>query len=457
MHNYFVKNIVEATGGTLLCGDEGVQIETVSTDSNNIGDNGIFVPIIGERVDAHRFIDGAIANGAVAVLTSEHDDMSGAVPYIRVSNTTMALQEMGHHYGETMNIPKIGITGSVGKTTTKEMIACALSAGYKVFKTSGNNNSQIGVPLTLLKISPEDEIAVIEMGMSMPGEMLRLSKLVSLDSAVVTNIGVSHIENLKSQDGICEEKFHIADALGTTGVIFLNGDDPILRAHSGELDKKIVFFGLNDNNDYRADNIEVNNGGVDFDMVVYNKETYHVRLNVLGAHNVRNALVSVAIARHYGIAPKAAIDALASYAGVSMRQQISIKNDITYIDDSYNASPDSMKAGIDVLCSVNASGRRIAVLADMLELGPDSPLYHYEVGKYICGQKIDEVILFGKLAAEIGNAVKAVSDITVTSFDTREQINEYLKDTLKANDAVLFKGSRGMKLNECADYFIKGE
>lgn len=151
MQNFYIRDIVKATKGEVLCGDMNIPIENVSTDSNSIKENSLFVPIIGERVDAHTFIDSAIANGAVAVLTSEHDEMTGNVPYIRVSNTTMALQEIGKYYGKLMIMPKIGVTGSVGKTTTKEMIACALSAGYKVFKTSGNSNSQIGVPLTLLK------------------------------------------------------------------------------------------------------------------------------------------------------------------------------------------------------------------------------------------------------------------------------------------------------------------
>lgn len=453
MQNFCVRDIVNATKGTLLCGDIDREVCNVSTDSNNIPGKTLFVPIIGERVDAHKFIDSAINNGAVAVFTSEHDEMSGDVPYIRVSNTTMALQELGKAYGHKMIMPKIGVTGSVGKTTTKEMIACALSAGYRVFKTSGNSNSQIGVPLTLLQIGMEDQIAVIEMGMSMRGEMSRLAELVELDDAVITNIGVSHIEQLKTQDGICDEKFHIEDALHTEdGVVFINGDDDILKRRKSELKHQVITFGLDSRNDYYATDIKVKNGGIRFIINIKNKGSYRAKINVLGEHNVRNALVAVAVANRHGVPIPDAVEALADYEGVSMRQQISVCNEIILIDDSYNASPASMKAGIDVLCSVENTGRKIAVLADMLELGEKTKEYHSEVGEYISSRDVDELILFGEFAESIGQS----SGKKYVCFNTREEINEYLKNSLKKGDAVLFKGSRSMKLNECADY-IKGE
>ena len=456
MRNYYVSDIVKATRGELLCGNMDVEISTVSTDSNKIGENCLFVPVIGERVDAHKFIDSAIENGAAAVLTSEHDEMNRAVPFIRVNNTVMALQEMGKEYGKRMLIPKIGVTGSVGKTTTKEMIACALSSGYKVFKTSGNSNSQRGGPITLLQMDGTEQIAVIEMGMSMKGEMARLAKLLDLDDAVITNIGVSHIEQLKTQEGICEEKLHIEDAVkAEDGVVFINGDDAILQKFRDRISHKVISFGFADYNDYFATNVRVKNNGIDFDLNIRNKGLYKMRLNVLGEHNVRNALVAVAVAVRHGVEIQDAITALAEYEGVTMRQQISRVEGVTIIDDSYNASPDSMKAGIDVLCSVDITGRRVAVLADMLELGEDAAKYHEEVGEYVAGKNIDELILLGELSEHIGKGA-ANGKLVIRNMDSRESVNEYLKETLKAEDAVLFKGSRGMKLNECADY-LKGK
>lgn len=453
MQNFKVKDILEATGGRLLCGSPETVIETMSTDSNDIGGRCLFVPVIGERVDAHRFIDGAIANGAKALLTSEHDALEKQAACIRVDNTVTAMQEIGKAYGNRIRIPKIGITGSVGKTTTKEMIACALSAGFRVFKTEGNSNSQIGVPATLAKLSAEDEIAVIEMGMSRPGEMKRLAELVTLDGAVVTNIGVSHIEALGTQDGICKEKFHIEDALLQDGCMFLNGDDEILMKHMGELRHETVLFGLGENNDYRAVDIVSGTERTEFEAVIAGRVKHHVVLNVLGIHNVRNALVALAAADRCKIPPEDAVRALAGYRGVRMRQQISEIGGVTVIDDSYNASPESMKAGIEVLCTVKASGRRVAVLADMLELGPDSPRYHYEVGEFLGRHDIDEAVVFGELAANIADGAKINSRINITKCAGREEINEYLAGTLKAGDAVLFKASRGMKLNECVEYW----
>lgn len=449
MQNFYVRDIIEATNGKLLCGSADTVVDTLSTNSKEIGSNCLFIPVIGERVDAHRFIEGAIVAGAVAVLTSEHDSLELNAACIRVDDTVKAMQEIGSAYGRRMNIPKIGITGSVGKTTTKEMVACALSAGFKVFKTSGNNNSQIGVPNTLSKISPEDEIAVIEMGMSMPGEMKRLAELVDLDSAIVTNIGVSHIEQLGSQDGICNEKFHIADALKADGVIFLNGDDEILKKHMSELKCGITLFGINDNNDYRAVNIETGEK-TEFDVMNKEKQLCHVSLRVPGMHNVRNALVAIAVAVRYGIAADKAAEALSQYGGVAMRQQIIQHNKITIIDDSYNASPDSMKAGIDVLCAVGQN-RKIAVLADMLELGSRSPEYHAEVGAFLASHSVDELITYGELAVNIDRAAECNKSLKIKHFDTREEIDEYLASDLHEGDTVLFKGSRGMKLNLCVE------
>lgn len=454
MQNISVNDIVRATGGVLLCGDGNTEVVSISTNSREIGEKCLFVPIIGEKVDAHRFIGGAIEQGAVAVLTMEHDSMESQIPYIRVEDSVKAIQAIGRYYNGLMKMPKVGITGSVGKTTTKEMIACALSAGKNVFKTSGNSNSQIGVPITVTQMDNSYDVAVIEMGMSNPGEMSILASIVNLNACVFTNIGVSHIENLGSQDNICREKFHITDALEEGGLVFLNGDDPILMKHRDELTHASYTFGKSEGCDYRAINIQNVNNGVEFDAV-FDGRTYRVRLNVPGDHNVLNALVAIAVSGFMGVDTDAAIKSLSEYEGIKMRQQIYLKNNITFIDDSYNASPESMKAGINVLCSINAEGRRIAVLADMLELGSNSPEYHRETGRYIAGTDVTDVLLFGEMATCIGEGIKAHSSINVTSFANRDEIIEYLKKNLLPGDAVLFKGSRGMKLNEVADCFIK--
>ena len=307
----FIEEILEATGGRLLCGDIKTEVLTTSTNSREIGEKCLFVPVIGENVDAHKFIDSAFANGAVASFTSEHDTAKGNNCLIRVDDTIKALQDMGAYYGRKLNIPTVGITGSVGKTTTKEMVACALSAKYNVFKTSGNHNSQIGVPVTLLEMKESDEYAVIEMGMSMKGEMKRLAELVELDMAVMTNIGVSHIEQLGTRQGICDEKMNICNALKEDGKLFLNGDDDILSKYDN---KNAIFYGMSEKCEFRGKDVKVHEYGIDF-VLVHDDKEYNVKLNVLGKHNVLNALVAIAVAYNAGIEIEDAIKALAMYGG----------------------------------------------------------------------------------------------------------------------------------------------
>lgn len=480
MENFFVKDIVAAINGQLLYGDENMPVSNFCTDSNKVGENNMFVPVIGERVDGHRFIKGALDNGAVGSLTSSKEAVAELIstwqsegslgkPIILVDNTVAALQRCAKSYEQRISIPKLGVTGSVGKTTTKEMIACALSGGLKVFKTAGNSNSQIGVPITIMNIKAEDEIAVIEMGMSEKGEMERLAKLLNLDAVVLTNIGVSHIEQLGSQENILKEKWHIADALKSGGAVFLNGDDELLRKKAQELEGdnryKVITFGKSEGCTYRAVNVAVNELGINFDAEYgkagldnccgnENKSSVNIQLSVLGDHNVINALVALAVAKEFGVAESDAVKALSEYRGIAMRQQVTKKDGIIYIDDSYNASPDSMKAGLSVLAQTKAK-RRIAVLADMLELGENAAEYHRQVGEYAGSSMVDELVLFGELAKNIGyGAEQYVKNIT--AFSTREELVDYLCNTLIEGDAVLFKGSRGMKLNEVVDALISG-
>lgn len=461
-----IEEILEATKGKLLCGDIKTEVLTTSTNSREIGEQCLFVPIIGENVDAHRFIQSAFDNGAVATFTSEHEKVDSDKAFIKVSDTIKALQDMGAYYGRKLAIPTVGITGSVGKTTTKEMVACALSAKYEVFKTSGNHNSQIGVPTTLLEMKKTDEYAVIEMGMSMPNEMKQLATLVDLDMAVITNIGVSHIEQLGTRQGICDEKMNIFNALKENGKVFLNGDDDILATYTGKnrkdamscvsdkvIQKDVIFYGTSEYCDYRGVNVVSSENGINFTLIHDNNE-YEVKLNVLGKHNVLNALVSIAVAHNAGISIEDAINSLSTYGGVKMRQQIVKTNVATIIDDTYNASPDSMKAGLSVLCDYVTDGRKFAILADMLELGENSKKYHFEIGEYILNNPIYEVITFGEDAKEINEAIKN-SKIISKHFDTREDITKYLIETLQKDDVVLLKGSRGMKLNEISDTLIE--
>ena len=295
MENITIKDIVEACSGQLLCGDENKVIKEFSIDSRSGSEDSIFVPIIGERVDAHKFIDGALKiNGAT--FTSEHDEpLEGFEnkPWIKVADTVEAMQKVGTFYRNRMNLPVVAVTGSVGKTTTREMISTVLASQKKVFQTIGNQNSQIGVPLTLSHLTREDEIAVLEIGMSERGQIEKLTNMIRPNVAVVTMIGVSHIAQLKTQENICLEKMDIVKGLPEDGMVFLNGDDKFLAPYRGKLSHKTFFYGMDKACDYRAGNVHVKDGQTIFHF--FYKEGKVVKdmevvLGTMGEHNVRNAL-----------------------------------------------------------------------------------------------------------------------------------------------------------------------
>ena len=407
MENITVRDIVEAVNGRLLCGDMETSLRHISIDSRTMKGDDLFVPLIGEKADAHRFLSQAFENGAAASLTSEHDTypegITGAL--IRVEDTKKALQDIGRYIRSRLSLPLVGITGSVGKTTTREMIAAALSAGYRTFKTPANHNSQVGVPITISDISEADEIGVLELGMSEPGEMEVISDIARVDTAVITNIGVTHIENLGSRENILKEKLRIQDGMKRGGTLFLNGDNELLRDVRAKDGCETSFYGLGANCSYRAVNITYNGGRPAFDMV-HGAAVVPVVLEVMGEHNILNALAALAVADHYHVPLADAAEALKTFDGFKNRQQIYKKGNITIIDDTYNASPDSMKAGIRVLASLTDRKRRIAVLADMKELGEDAPLFHYEIGAFLGEQPVEEVITYGALAKEIARGVE---------------------------------------------------
>ncbi|MBP3926770.1 MAG: UDP-N-acetylmuramoyl-tripeptide--D-alanyl-D-alanine ligase [Clostridium sp.] len=459
MEHMTVNDIVKATGGRLLCGDGAMELKNISIDSRNMKGQDLFVPIIGEKVDAHRFIDGAFSVGAAATLTSEHDAMEDVHPWIWVADTKKALQDIGSFYRDRLNLPLIGITGSVGKTTTREMIAEALSAGYQVYKTPGNSNSQVGVPITLSQITEKDEIGVLELGMSMPGELTVIAKIARVDMAVITNVGITHIEQLGSQENIYREKMTIQDGLKNGGILFLNGDDPMLKATVAKAGCSTVYYGTGDNCEYRAEDIQLENG---FPVFTANckGQKIPVRLSVMGRHNVLNAMVALAVADANHVPLEAAAACVGRFDGFQNRQQVYDCDGVTVMDDTYNASPVSMIAGLEVLHSMKNSGRKIAVLADMKELGPESPRYHKEIGQWLKDHPVDVLYTLGELALEIETgAMEDGGSCQCFHFESedRQGLYESLKNMLQPGDAVLLKGSNSMKLSEVSRKLIHPE
>ncbi|MCM1496203.1 MAG: UDP-N-acetylmuramoyl-tripeptide--D-alanyl-D-alanine ligase [Bacteroides sp.] len=446
MEDIIVRDIVEATNGILLCGDENTAITDLCIDSKEVREGDLFVPIIGERVDAHHFIEQALETGA-ATLTSEHDTASGEKPYIKVKDTVQALQDIGAYIRKRIQIPIIAVTGSVGKTTTRNMITTALRSEKRVFETQRNCNSQIGVPIMLSRISSTDEMAVLECGMSEVGQIDTLSKLVKPRHAVVSTIGVAHIEQLKTQENIRREKLSIINHMEEDGTLFLNGDDPMLAELRGSFACKTCYYGTQDWCDYRAEDIQYDKGRSYF-LCVHGQEKVPVELSVLGRHNVLNCIAAIAVSHACGIPMERAGAEFAHFHG--MRQNIiQLENRFTIIDDTYNASPDSMRASLDVLCHMETQGKRVAVLGDMFDLGENSQSYHYEIGEFLSKLPINELVAVGERAKWISQAVKeSKAGISICEFSENEEAVMYLLATLMPGDIVLIKGSNGMHMNE---------
>lgn len=463
MENITVKDIVDMTGGVLLCGDENTPVLDICINSKEIKEGDLFIPIIGERVDAHRFIESALDKGA-ATLTSRHDGVVIAEkPYIRVDNTVDALQRIGAAIRERFSpLPVVAVTGSVGKTTTREMITKALSSAKKTFHTEKNLNSQIGVPITLSRMSSEDEIAVLELGISEEGQMDILSEMVKPDMAVVTTIGVAHIEFMKTQENIRHQKLSIVHFMKPGGTLFLNGDDTLLKdaVSSENLTCRTLFYGTSDWCDYYAKDIvyhgeEIGEGECYTTFTcVHGREEVAVRLNTLGKHNVGNCVVALAVANENGIPMEVAAKEFAEFEGQRQRI-IHLENKFTMIDDTYNASPDSMKASINVLCDLPCTGRRVAVLGDMFELGENEVQYHKEIGEFLLDKNIDEVVVLGELSQNIKTVIEeAQSTIKVYTFADNEEAAIYLVATLRPQDVVLLKASNGMNLKEIVNILL---
>lgn len=437
--------IVKAVDGVLLAGNPETVIEHICIDSRDAKEGSLFVPIIGEKVDAHKFIAQVLDNGAAGVFMSHGDVIDTDKVHILVKDTVKALGALSTHYREKFQMPIVGITGSVGKTSTKEMISAALETRFHIMKTAGNQNSQIGVPLTLFRMEKEQELAVVEMGISEFGEMENLVRFVKPDVAVVTNIGEAHIAQFGKKENTMKEKLKIAMNFTEKQRVFLNGDDPLLRQAAGTMKCPVTLFGTSKGCDYRAENIHVEDGKNCFTLI-YPGGREDVVIQQLGLHNVQNALVAIAVAKHFGIKPEISKNGLKDYAGITMRQQINhLAHGIKVIDDTYNASPASVKSGVDVLMQLDNPGRKIAVLGDILELGDVSWQCHYDTGTAIASTNLQMVVTVGQ---EMKALAKAIIDsgagIAVCSFDTNEEAIDWLLENISAGDAILVKGSRGM-------------
>lgn len=443
-----VSEIAKAVGSDST---SGAIVTSISTDTRTIKKGSLFIALKGANFDGHDYIEKAFEQGAVAAISHE-EITSDKGEVIKVENTNKALLSLAAFYRQRFPISVVGITGSVGKTSTKEMIYSVLSKSFSTLKTEGNLNNEIGLPTTLFRLDPTFEAAVIEMGMSNFGEISRLSKTAKPDIGVITNIGVSHIENLGDREGILKAKLEMLDGVSGEYPLVLNFDDDMLSTVEY---KEIFSFGIdNKSADVVAENIELHGSmSTTFD-IVYKGDTYKAEIPVMGKHNVYNALAafSVGILLEMDIAD--ILEGIKGYQHTGMRQNIVKYSGITVIEDCYNASPDSMRASLDVLAKMECKGRRIAVLGDMLELGPYSEPMHRQIGEY-AADKADIIFCYGIESKAIYRGAFAKFLEEIYYYDNKDSLAEELSQIQKEGDVVLFKASRGMKLEEVINKVYK--
>ena len=455
MKNMSLGKITEACGGIFhgTLEEQAYVVESITTDSRQAEKGCLFVAIPGERVDGHDFIPSVFEKGALAVI-SERELENPAGPYIQVESSLEAVKGIAAYYREQLDIKVVGITGSVGKTSTKEVIASVLAQKYNVLKTLGNFNNELGLPLTVFRLRDEHQVAVLEMGISHFGEMHRLAKIARPDICVITNIGQCHLEFLKNRDGVLRAKTEIFDFMKEDGSIVLNGDDDKLAQIQEAKGIRPIFFGTESGRSVYADHIE-NLGlkGVQCRIHVDDKSV-SVLIPIPGHHMVMNALAAAAVGHQLGLTMEEIKAGIEQLEAVSGRFHIIENGRLQIIDDCYNANPVSMKASLDVLC--DAKGRRVAILGDMGELGENEAQLHAEVGAHASGNHIDLLICTGTVSSHMAEAAVADGGCgEVLQVPTLDALLTCLPSLIEPDDTVLVKASHFMHFEKVVEKLEK--
>lgn len=451
---YLVKDLEKILNAKKANITSNLEITGIAIDSRKVKQGDLFIPFLGENVDGHDYIESAFEKGAAASLSLK-DDFVSDNNIIYVNDSYEAIQSLAKHYLGSLNAKTIAITGSNGKTTTKDIITSVLSTKYKIHKTQGNFNNELGVPLTILAAPEDSEILVLEMGADGFGQLDFLSKLVEPDYTVITNIGESHIEFFKSREGIAKAKFEITNGMKKDGYFVYNGDEVLLKTLVDSSEINATSCGENSYNDIILENYTITRDKIDFKLNISDAQ-YFTKLK--GKHNLYNIMFATAIASKIGLTNeeiRKAIENTVEITGMRL-QSITYKEDSLIINDAYNASPTSMKAGVDVVSSYNDFDYKTLVLGSMFELGPNEVNYHGEVGKYISENTndIDLVISVGELAENITKQIKN-DKIKTLHFHTTVEVSKYLKNNKHKNEIILFKASRSMKLETIIEEITK--
>jgi UDP-N-acetylmuramoyl-tripeptide--D-alanyl-D-alanine ligase len=437
-----LSQIAQFAGASLSSGDGSVMIDKLSTDSRTLKPGELFVALRGENFDGHNFVQAAAKTSAAGAIVESN--WRGKVPetfaLVRAKDTLQAYQQLAANYRKSLALKVVAITGSNGKTSTKDFTASVLARRFRVTKTEGNFNNHVGMPRTVLDATSQDEVAVWEIGMNHPGEVAVLSKIAAPDVAIITNIGVAHIEFMGSREAIADEKGALVEAVSVGGTVILNADDPFSARIAARARAKVVLAGATDGT-IRAAEISQSEDGTEF-TILEGAHRCRAQLPVPGLHMVQNALLAVAAGRVFGVSLEECAAGLVAAPLAKARLQIKKIGGVEFIDDSYNANPDSMKAALRTLAELPAEGKRIAIFGEMRELGAESERGHREVGETAATLKIDQLIAIGNMAAEIAHGAKDAGLKNTAIVESTAEAAQLLGEIAAPGDLVLVKGSR---------------
>ena len=450
-----IDQIAQFAGATRQNGREHGPVRSLSTDSRSTHPGDLFVAIRGENLDGHQFVNDAFVHGAVGAIVEEK--WTGKMPpdfvLLRVRDPLLAYQQIAARYRRSLGLKVVAITGSNGKTSTKDFTGSVLARRFRVTKTEGNFNNHVGLPRTILQAGSEDEIGVWEIGMNHPGEIAPLAEIAKPDVAIITNIGIAHIEFMGSREAIAQEKGDLAASLGAEGILILNSGDDFTERIAKRTAGRVILAGI-ERGEVQARDITQSASGAEFELIE-GAHRCHAMLPVPGLHMVQNALLAVAAGRVFGVSLEDCAAGLATAPLTQARVQVKIIGGVQFIDDSYNANPDSTKAALRTLAELETEGQRIAVLGQMLELGGESRRGHEEVGSAAASLGIDHLIALGKNAAQIATTAKAAGLANSQVVGTAEHAADRLAEIAHPGDLVLVKGSRSARTERVLEEFTK--
>ncbi len=455
MNSLPLSQIAKFAGVDISLGRPEPVVSRISTDSRTLQPGDLFVALRGEHFDGHRFVGMAEERGGVGAIVESAwtGKPSPSFQIMRVKDTLATYQKIAAGYRQSLALKVIAITGSNGKTTTKDFVAAALGHRFRVTKTEGNFNNHVGLPRTILEATSKDEIGVWEIGMNHPGEIAALAKIAAPDVGIITNIGVAHIEFMGSRDAIALEKGALAEALGPQGTLILNADDPFSESIAKRTRARTIFAGTKKGSVCATD-LSQSASGSEF-TILEGAHRCRAKLPVPGLHMIQNALLAVAAGRVFGLSIEDCAAGLASAPLTKARLQIKTIRGVQFIDDSYNANPESMRAALATLAELETDGRRIAVLGEMAELGTESEHGHREVGEAAASLKIDELIAIGKTASVIADAAQKAGLEKSRTVASADEAAEILAEETSPNDLVLIKGSRAARTERVMEEFAK--